>query len=295
MSYYPVFAMEATVVLGPPSRPFSSQDVKAIMDQMEIKIFFSSPGIIEHVASLPGGMENLSNLEYLMYTRGSLSPSVGDRLSQVVQIASFYSSIEARLAPFLMPEREDWQWLEMHPAYRPDMEPDIDGPWELILRKSGDPTSDEMRGTFWTAQGVEEWQTKDLFLPHPVKPGLWKYYGRKDDVMVLSNGEKFNPVPSESIISGHSSLAGVLVVGDNRPQPAVLLEPRDVPQNPTTLAENIQPLIDEANSKVAQQGHIFKATIVKPGSFLRAPKGTVVRKLTADKFRREIDHLYLPV
>ena len=39
-----------------------------------------------------------------------------------------------------------------------------------------------------------EWRTKDLYKPHPSKPGLWKFHGRTDDVIVMGNGEKFNPV-----------------------------------------------------------------------------------------------------
>ncbi len=32
--------------------------------------------------------------------------------------------------------------------------------------------------------------TKDLFIPHPTKSNLWKIYGRTDDQIMLSTGEK---------------------------------------------------------------------------------------------------------
>ena len=35
----------------------------------------------------------------------------------------------------------------------------------------------------------------DLAIPHPTRPGLWKIVGRADEQIVLSNGEKTNPVP----------------------------------------------------------------------------------------------------
>lgn len=38
--------------------------------------------------------------------------------------------------------------------------------------------------------GVGGFDTKDLFSPHPTKPGLWRVYGRADDQIMHSIGEK---------------------------------------------------------------------------------------------------------
>ena len=38
--------------------------------------------------------------------------------------------------------------------------------------------------------GVDGYATSDLVVPHPTRPGLWKLYGRRDDQIVLFNGEK---------------------------------------------------------------------------------------------------------
>lgn len=43
--------------------------------------------------------------------------------------------------------------------------------------------------------GMDAYATSDLLVPHPTKPGLWKIYGRKDDQIMLSTGEKTNPGP----------------------------------------------------------------------------------------------------
>ena len=37
---------------------------------------------------------------------------------------------------------------------------------------------------------MDAWATNDLVIPHPTKPGLWKVHGRRDDQIVLTNGEK---------------------------------------------------------------------------------------------------------
>ena len=43
--------------------------------------------------------------------------------------------------------------------------------------------------------GKDAYATSDLLVPHPTKSGLWKIYGRKDDQIMLSTGEKTNPGP----------------------------------------------------------------------------------------------------
>ena len=38
--------------------------------------------------------------------------------------------------------------------------------------------------------GVGAYDTKDLLVPHPTMPGYWKIYGRLDDQIMHSTGEK---------------------------------------------------------------------------------------------------------
>jgi hypothetical protein len=38
--------------------------------------------------------------------------------------------------------------------------------------------------------GVDVYATGDLLMPHPDKTGLWKVFGRVDDQIMHSNGEK---------------------------------------------------------------------------------------------------------
>lgn len=39
-------------------------------------------------------------------------------------------------------------------------------------------------------EGRDAFATSDLFIPHETKFGLWKVYGRTDDQIMLSTGEK---------------------------------------------------------------------------------------------------------
>jgi thioester reductase-like protein len=142
---------------------------------------------------------------------------------------------------------------------------------------------------------VEVWRTKDVFKPHPTQPTLWQFHGRTDDIMVLGNGEKFNPVPMEKIIEGHPLVYGALMVGQGRSQPALIVEPQDeISKGGKQPLNAILRIVQEANSKGPGHAKITRNMIAfsngsKP--FIRAGKGTIVRGRTVKAFSEEIEKL----
>lgn len=47
-----------------------------------------------------------------------------------------------------------------------------------------------------TIEGKDAYNTNDLLLPHPTKPGYYKVHGRVDDQIMLSTGEKVSSFQS---------------------------------------------------------------------------------------------------
>jgi thioester reductase-like protein len=189
--------------------------------------------------------------------------------------------------------------MEWNPHFKLDMQPssDEEGAFELVL--FADATTERISALNHNLPGVSEYRTKDLFKQHPEKPGLWKYSGRRDDIIVLSNGEKFNPVPMELLIQGHPAISGALVVGMGRLQAGLLVEVKLESQgheaDKKSLIENIWPVVEMANRLVPGQGRIIQSKILLSGvtkPFARAGKGTIVRKLTARLYESEIESLY---
>jgi len=83
-------------------------------------------------------------------------------------------------------------------------------------------------------------------------------------------------------------------VGQGRFQAALLIEPRAGAQT-ASFVEDIWPTVEEANRQAPGQGRITRSMIVvvspdKP--FERAGKGSIIRKMTAEKLEAEIDALY---
>ena len=119
--------------------------------------------------------------------------------------------------------------------------------------------------------------------------------GRNDDIIVFSNGEKWNPVPSESMILQHPKLSGVLITGNGRFQPVALLEPKESIESADSLIKELWPYIELANKQAQSYGQIFrsKVMVTDPEGLVRAPKGTIVRGATIEKFKDAIVNLYL--
>lgn len=291
----PTFTEASSPVLGPPLQPPSGALLKEIMKQQKLRALYIPPAIAEQLLQEPQGIDFFRDLDFLCYTGAPFSPNAGKQLVEVTELCSLYGSTEAFQVPQLAPSKEDWAYMEWNPNFKLEMQPseDENGAFEMVLFT--DQTTERMSALNHNLPGTTEWRTKDLFKPHPTKQNLWSYYGRRDDIIVLSNSEKFNPVPMELMIQGLPLLAGALVIGNRRVRASLLLEPKPHVQGDErmSLIETIWPRVEEANALVPGHGRILMSNIIiadKP--FSRAGKGTIVRKLTEKTFEKEIDALY---
>ncbi len=263
------------------------------MRRFNLKALFCPPNIYEQLLQEPDAIELAKNLEFVMYAGGPLTTVTGTALSKVTDVCGFYGSTETSPAQALVPLREDWDTLEFHPLYGADFQPSDDDAYELVLHH--DPKLEGVRGLDCNFRDIKEWRTKDLFRPHATKPNLWRFHGRTDDIIVLSNGEKFNPVPSEAMINSHPLVNAALIVGQGHFQAALLVEPVKTTKSSSELIDELWPTLEKANAQAQSHGRIVKSMVAIAGSsnpFERAGKGTVVRKLTAVKFAGEIAALY---
>ncbi len=290
----PIFSTTATVVLGPADRPPTGHVVCQIMHHYKLRALFCPPTIFEQLVMESEGLEQARQLDFLLYAGGPLSTTTGNLLSQATDVCQFYGSTETGAVPALVPLREDWASLEWHPSYRVDMQLSEDEAYEMVLHR--DPELEGIRSLSCNFPDVEEWRTRDMFRPHPTKPHLWRFHGRTDDIIVLSNGEKFNPSPSEAMIAGHHLLSGAVIVGLARFQPALLVELRDgINMSAEAVIEDIWPTVERANTEAPGHARIIPSMMAVANAtkrFERAGKGTVIRKMTAEKFEQEIEALY---
>lgn len=109
---------------------------------------------------------------------------------------------------------------------------------------------------------ISEWSMSDLYERHPDpnKPFLYRYLGRKDDVIVLSNGEKVSPALMEAALMSSPLVKSAMVVGRGKFQPAVLIELKDKPPKSVTerqeTVHKLMPFLDEANTYAPAYGKL---------------------------------------
>ncbi|KAI0003481.1 acetyl-CoA synthetase-like protein [Xylariaceae sp. FL0662B] len=289
----PIYYPTAALVLGPPTRPPTGHLVNEIMNHFRLKAMMTPPIILEQLVQEPGSLEKCKHLNFIIYAGGPLSQAAGDTLSKVTDVCQLYGQTETGPFQALVPRREDWEYIEWHPIQEVVMEPSVDGTYEVILKRN--PAGESILSLSCNFPDFDIWRTRDLFKPHLTKPGLWRFHGRADDIIVLSNGEKFNPVPSEVRIAAHPLLVSALIVGKGQSQPALIVEPKDHSRSLESLIEAIWPTIEEANTEAPRQGRITRDMILKASPskpFDRAPKGTMVRGSTGKKYEQEIAQLY---
>ncbi|KAJ5636075.1 NRPS-like enzyme [Penicillium longicatenatum] len=127
---------------------------------------------------------------------------------------------------------------------------------------------------------------------------LRTYHGRLDDVIVLSNGEKLNPVTLEKMVEDHPSVHRALLIGQGRFQSALLVEPTQgakLVDEEKLFIESIWPQVEKANEMVPNYGRVMKNMIrlsspEKP--FKLTSKGTTQRHAMNKNYSQEADDLY---
>ncbi|KAL8793203.1 MAG: hypothetical protein Q9195_004233 [Heterodermia aff. obscurata] len=289
----PIFT-NAIPIFGPPLRSPSGNLTAEIMLQQTVRGCILPPFVAEQLLHESDGLEFFKKLDVFIYAGGPLSQATGNAISSVTTVCQFYGATEVGQIRQLVPRPEDWSYMEFHPDTKLELLPSDDDAYELVLL--ADPTTESSCALNHNYPGVKEWHTKDLFRPHPTKSGLWKFHGRKDDIIVLSNGEKLNPVPMESHLQTLAIISGALVVGQGRFQPALLLESKDSGEKGSNvIIDEVWPTIESANLLVPGHGRITRSMVLlapagKP--FIRASKGTIIRKLTETAFQKEIEDLY---
>ena len=193
-------------------------------------------------------------------------------------------------------DRQDWEYLKFSPKLGYQMRHHSSDLFELCFLR--EDHLDLYQGVFSTFPERRDYSSSDLYSEHPTKPNLWKYRGRADDILTLTNGEKVNPIAMEDLICTHPAVRSALVVGQARFQTALLVEARD-PLSCSSfndkIIEDIWSTVQQANEQSDMHAKIAKDLILianmdKP--FQRAGKGTVQRRATVDLYETEINELY---
>ncbi|KJZ74077.1 hypothetical protein HIM_06526 [Hirsutella minnesotensis 3608] len=292
------------LVLTFPSRPLTPDLVVECLAKSEVDHAFLPPSILEELSNSEEAIAIMKKLDFVSFGGGPMSKPVGDKLCERgINLQNRIASTE--MFPYSLHFETDpkmWQYHfinseKMGADWRP-IEGD-EGLFELVIkRKERGPGDICDQGCFYTFPDLDEWSTSDLYRRHPTSPHHWLYSGRRDNIIVFSNGEKLNPATIEEAVTSHPKIKSALVVGNERFQPALLIEPKINPQGEEDVAgllEEVWPTIDAVNLETVAHGRIGKSFVAltkaeKP--FPRSAKGSIQRKLALQMYEDEIAELY---
>ncbi|MCJ1438984.1 hypothetical protein MMC27_008374 [Xylographa pallens] len=287
-----------TGVLPPSGVPFNADVANLMIVHGNVQVGVFSPSILVDVARERSYLDNLQRLEHLTFGGGPLPRDTGDLVSTRTRLSAAFGITEAGWLPTELPGPEDWQYLSFSPSLGSDFRYFGDNLYEHVIIRHRTKVLEMLQSIFFTFPALKEFPTKDLYSKHPAKEGLWLYCGRTDDVIVYSNGEKFNPSTMEGIIECHTQVISALVYGQGRFQSALLVEPRTAvitKEEKESLTREIWPVIEKANEASPAHGRLvpeFVLFTVAEKPMFRAGKGTVQRKRTLELYTEELDALY---
>ncbi|TCD61564.1 putative NRPS-like protein biosynthetic cluster [Steccherinum ochraceum] len=283
--------------------PTPEATLKAIL-ATKSEMAFTVPSIIEAWSKSAEDVQALKQISKgIVFGGGPLDKAVGDQLTeQGVILLNSYGSTELGLASKTIPPYfgKDWEYVTFDDSnLKVHWEHQGDGTAELVALVS-DFLSPSGLNT--TVNGEPAYATSDLFIPHPTRPGLWKLFGRTDDQIMHSTGEKTNPVPLEAMLNQDPNVGRCVMFGRGQFNAGVLVEPqvsqRFDPSDTEKLAayrNKIWPTVEQMNAYAPQHSRIFKEMIMvtspdKPFSY--TAKNTARRQAIIKEYESEIEALY---
>ncbi|KAJ6553311.1 hypothetical protein B0H19DRAFT_1263705 [Mycena capillaripes] len=281
-------------------------------------IIFCVPSFIETWSRRPEYIQWLVTREGVLYGGGPLNKEAGDYMtSQGVSIFILYGSSEGGIMSPILPSdlatlnpRQiitcssaqvgyDWEYFRFPELVTAEMVPHGNNTFELVM-----VTNKFCRPAVLNTQvgGIDAYATSDLLVPHPVKSGYWKIYGRTDDQIMHNTGEKTNPGPLENILNQDTRVLSSVMFGRGRFQAGVIVDPKPAfkfdPSDSVKLAEfrnKIWPTVVKMNEFAPQHSRLFKEMILVPKPdkpFTYTAKMTVRRQAVIADYETEIAALY---
>ncbi|KAJ7659105.1 hypothetical protein DFH06DRAFT_1472553 [Mycena polygramma] len=256
------------------------------------------PMFLEHWVQDPSSIEKLRTFSSIMFGGGPLPQSVGDTLDKNgVRVRNSYGCSEIGLISGHSDHTDGWDFFQFCPTVEPVLIP-VDGDtsgllFQLILKQC---ETNCLALTNTEVDGVPALDMKDIVQRHPTNPTLYRLYGRADDQIMHSNGEKTNPGPIEHILVQDPLIEIAIMFGRERPHAGVIIAPAEDVGDLESFRDAIWPTIEQANAFAPSHSRIFKEMIIlaTPSRPLQlTAKGTPRRQMILEDYAADIDAAYV--
>ncbi|KAI7481622.1 male sterility protein [Hortaea werneckii] len=239
----------------------------------------------------------LTQLKVLQPGGASLAPSLLKKLVELeCNVKTTYGSTEIGPPWRTMPHTRDnshcYRVKNLFPENKfLEMQPIGNGMFEPVVYK-GFPLAAEL----WPSESSPNpYRTNDLFVEVPPGSGLFTLQGRKDDMLVHSNGEKTNALPLQMALDGCPQIQKAAVFGTGKPCTAAIIQPSITANDQLSSAEDILAAVEACNQSLPSHSRIHRSMvhILRDGRVLPVtPKGSVRRKEVESLYKKELEGLY---
>lgn len=257
-----------------------------------------TPALLHSLASEPTTLRTLRTLDVVATGGSTLSRAYSDKIISEggPPVQNFYGCTESwpvlqSPSPRLEPE---YIAFDVRAGYA--MRHYVNDLFEAVVERND--IFRDFQPAFQTYSNLRQYETGDLFSEHEELTGLWKFRGRKDDMIVLENNQNIHVSQMEAMIAQHGSIIAALIGGSGRPTPFVLVELKhgvgsSLLNNYGGVVDQLWPDIQAANALCSPNATLQKALVIianKP--LIKTTKGSVDRLRTLDLFDAQIEHAY---
>lgn len=251
----------------------------------------------EYICENGGDFKPLVSLKLLQPGGAALSDSIVKALTaNGVNVKTTYGSTEIgppfRSIPHTRDSSKCYSFRNLYPD-NPfiKMEEVAEGTYECVVFKGF-----ELAAELW--QNTDEpYRTNDLFIQDPPGSGYFVLQGRKDDILVHSNGEKTSAGPLQLDIQTSSKVINkALAFGHAKPYAGLLVEICEAcdPEGDITRSK-VWETVQQVNTRYPRHSRIMQDMVflLPKGKVLPVtPKGNVKRKEAMRLYSDDIERLY---
>ncbi|TFK37074.1 hypothetical protein BDQ12DRAFT_221196 [Crucibulum laeve] len=267
---------------------------------------FCVPSFIEAWSRDPDRMDELKKFTAVIFAGAPMHRESGNRMvAEGVKLIPFYGSTEVGPAVAFVPHspcKEGWEYFRFSPHCRPILVPYDENMFQVLFLECPTHTPNVLNVDY---KGMRAFDSRDLVERHPTNPDLWRIFGRCDEQIIHSTGEKTNPLPIEKMLLKHPKIRNAVLFGRGRFHAGVLIQP--TPENeidPTDTVclaryrNDIWPLVEQANERSPSHSRLFKEMILVTCShkpFELTSKGTPQKSSILEAYQAEIEQAYAAV
>ncbi|KIJ53201.1 hypothetical protein M422DRAFT_25667 [Sphaerobolus stellatus SS14] len=287
-----------------PVVPVTPDVLLEFLSQSKSTFIWCVPMFLEAWVHQKKSIEVLKKMRLVAFSGAPINPDIARHLQREgVPIQGIYAATEfscaSKLEAVTPKEGPDWWHFAdcSHQILIP--QPEEPGVYEVALRRS---PYYAISVTNTEIDGHPYYLTNDLVEQHPDDPTLYRVTGRVDDQLMLSTGEKTNPLPLEDIIMKDPNVEWAIMFGRGRLTNGVLIHPAANTQvnkiGEAAYRNLIWPSVEKANEFAPAHSRIFKEMIVlsKPSKpLLFTGKGTLRKGAIINEYSDEINELYRTV